>query len=47
LGLLLSEQVGDLSVGDFTNLVVVFNEFAVLVADTAASSLHQSITSLV
>lgn len=47
LWLLLSKQIGDLSVGDFADLIVVFDEFAILVADTAASSVHQSIAGLV
>jgi hypothetical protein len=45
--LLLSKQVGNLLVRDFADLIVVFNEFTILVADTSAASLHQGITSLV
>jgi hypothetical protein len=44
---LLSKQVGDLFVSDSADLVVVFHEFAILVADAAALSFHQGITSLI
>jgi hypothetical protein len=42
-----SKQIGDFLVGDFADLVIVLDELAVLVADTAASRLHQSIAGLV
>ena len=47
LRLLPPKQIGDFLVGDSADLIVIFNELAVLVADTAASGFHQSIAGLV
>lgn len=47
LGTLLAEQRPDLRVGDFANLMVVFDDLSVLIADTTVSGFHESVARLI